>query len=349
MSYFIKNGSRFDVSDSANIDIRDSLPVGNYTVKYCEMSRKFYLDSVDSFSDLGKLYGDVQKRADRVLTTFLSRSVSTGVLLSGEKGSGKTMLARKICIDLAKQGTPTIIINSAFCGDEFNQFIQRIDQPAIIMFDEFEKVYDREDQEKILTLLDGVYPTKKLFVLTCNDKYRVDSHMRNRPGRIYYSIEFEGLDRAFVQEYCEDNLINKDNIQGVISLSGLFTNFNFDMLKALVEEMNRFNETAAEAVQMLNAKPTTEDSGSYRIEARDSSGKTVPLSNASWHGNPLRTSVFNMWTDFTDSDDDYSIDFDLSCIVNADAIEGSMTFVAKDGHVIKFIREVSAKFDFMAF
>ena len=78
--------------------------------------------------------------------------------------------------------------------------------------DEFEKTYTKEGknyQAKILTLFDGVYSSKKLFLLTCNDKSKMDSHMLNRPGRLYYLLEFHGLDQAFIREYCEDNLIRK--------------------------------------------------------------------------------------------------------------------------------------------
>ena len=71
--------------------------------------------------------------------------------------------------------------------------MQDIEQPCIILFDEFEKVYDDQDQEKALTLLDGVFPSRKLFIMTVNNKWRVNEHMRNRPGRIYYMLDFAGF------------------------------------------------------------------------------------------------------------------------------------------------------------
>jgi len=92
------------------------------------------------------------------MRTFTDRSNSTGVLLTGEKGSGKTLLAKHLSIMGYDMGIPTIVINSAWTGDSFNKLIQDIEQPLIVMFDEFEKVYNREEQEKMLTLLDGVYP-----------------------------------------------------------------------------------------------------------------------------------------------------------------------------------------------
>ena len=165
----------------------------------------------------------------------MDRDASTGVMLTGEKGSGKTLLAKNVSFEAAKQGIPTIIINAAWCGDAFNSLIQSIEQPAIILFDEFEKVYDKDDQQQILTLLDGVFPSKKLFVLTCNDKWRVDVHMRNRPGRIYYMLDFAGLDHDFIRDYCADNLKAQEHTEAVCKISSLFDEFNFDMLKALID------------------------------------------------------------------------------------------------------------------
>lgn len=347
MTYFIKSGNTFNVTNNANINICDVLPAGNYTVKFNEFKKEFYLEQVDSFLPAKKVYGNATQRANRIIRTFLDRTASTGVLLTGEKGSGKTLLARELSIQLAKEGVPTIIINDPYCGDEFNAFIQLISQPAVVLFDEFEKVYDRDDQEKILTLLDGVYPTKKLFVLTCNDKFRIDSHMRNRPGRIYYSLEFAGLEREFIEEYCQDNLINKAHIDGVLTISSLFAAFNFDMLKALVEEMNRFNEAAVDAIQMLNAKPMSEDSGRYTIKVVDKDGNVISMSDTNKEGNPLKQDINYLWTNLSE-EPDYRIEFRRDEVVSVTK-EGEIVFKNSDGYVVTYKLEVPPMFDFRAF
>ena len=121
------------------------------------------------------------------------------------------------------EGIPTLIINSAFYGDTFNRFIQDIDQECVVMFDEFEKTYSEENndgenaQEKLLTLLDGVFPQKKLFLLTCNNLFKIDDHLKNRPGRVYYFLEFRGLEEDFVREYLDDNLTDKNQINSFIA------------------------------------------------------------------------------------------------------------------------------------
>ncbi|HRZ82907.1 MAG TPA: hypothetical protein P5069_10620, partial [Candidatus Hydrogenedentes bacterium] len=45
--------------------------------------------------------------------------------------------------------------------EAFNTFMQAIEQPLVVLFDEFEKVYDDQEQQALLTLLDGVYPSNK--------------------------------------------------------------------------------------------------------------------------------------------------------------------------------------------
>ena len=130
-------------------------------------------------------------------------------MLAGEKGSGKTLLAKCIAQEAAaKHGIRTIVINRNLFGDDFNAFLQAIEQPTVILMDEFEKVHSQmHEQQAMLTLLDGVYTSKKLFLLTCNDKYQIDSNFRNRPGRTYYMLDFNGVSPDFIEEHCRDNLL----------------------------------------------------------------------------------------------------------------------------------------------
>ena len=215
------------------------------------------------------------------------------MLFRSEKGSGKTLLAKMLSIKGYEADIPTIVINQPWCGEAFNAFIQSIEQPVIVVFDEFEKVYDEAEQEAMLTLLDGVYPSKKLFVLTCNDKWRVNQHMRNRPGRIFYNLEYKGLDADFIREYCQDNLKVVEHTDKIVGIAGTFDQFNFDMLKALVEEMNRYNETPQEAMSMLNAKPEYGDNSSYtmKLVVNGEEVKETNLEEKEWHGNPLSKTV----------------------------------------------------------
>jgi hypothetical protein len=213
----------------------------------------------------------------------------------------------------------------------------------VILFDEFEKVYDSDDQEKALTLLDGVFPSKKLFVLTCNDKWRVDQHMRNRPGRIFYMLDYKGLDSAFITEYCNDNLKPDllKHTEKLCQIASLFAQFNFDMLKATVEEMNRYDEEPQDALRMLNVKPEFDSGNKFTMKLiRDGEEvKTTDMESTEWKGNPLQSQVTVHVREYEDTkDDDGDLDwnwgnikFDPSHIKKIDSQSGKFVFANAEG------------------
>lgn len=369
MSHFIRRQNTFRVAhDLAIPEMSDVLPPGIYTVKFAGgFDPHFYLEETEKMKLPSKIYGDAQAKANRIFNTFEERTRSTGVLLSGEKGSGKTLLT-KILSNLAlSHGISTLIVNTPFCGDEFNTFMQAISQPCVVLFDEFEKVYDSEQQEAALTLLDGVVQTKKLFLLTVNDVYKINENMRNRPGRLFYSIDYAGLDQSFIKEYCEDNLKNKAYIGQVCAVTSLFYRFNFDMLQAIVEEMNRYNESVEQVLPLLNAKPSEDGRYTdYTLTLTDPKGKNISPERMTRHHvslNPITferigTTIVARAIKREDPDDPDDITeylgdkkqihvfFDQKDIVHVDRHTGSIVLKNKDDWVGKLTKYYKPGFDF---
>lgn len=366
---FTQNGDLFAPTAGPE-SLFDTLPVGNYTI--VETMSGLMFKRFKDFEEPGRMYGKITDRAERILNTFMDRPRTTGVLLSGEKGSGKSQLARNISRAAYEMDIPTIIVNAPFFGDGFNNLLASVQQPAIILMDEFEKVYAQDEiQEQVLTLLDGMMTSKKLFVLTVNNKYRVNEHMKNRPGRIFYAIEFDGLEPEFIREYCEDNLDDQDETDNVLKISALFKAFNFDMLKAMVEEMNRYKESAFDVIEMLNAKPMENFGGTtYDVTvvfkgctSQVTQTNELPMDahrgQVGFHvnfdlpkaGTKERTALVNAFgydkEDFDDDEETISKAWYIQSknLTKIDVETGQYEFTTDDGAVISLVRKVPVAYD----
>ena len=349
MSYFMQHGDAF-VPTAGKDSILDALPVGNYVVALNPMTGMFF-HRTQRFTRPEKMYGDFDERADRVLKTFMDRERATGVLFAGEKGSGKTQLARLISIKAYDLGIPTLLVNAPYTGDQFNNLLADVEGPAIVFMDEFEKVYDSQSQESVLTLLDGAMTTQKLFILTVNNKWKIDSNMRNRPGRLFYLLDFDGLESNFVREYCEDNLDDKSQVEAVVRISTMFEKFNFDILKALVEEMNRYQEAPFDALKMLNAKPVDHESYGTRYEVKvwNPAGVEGELDigeNSETENHPLniRGGVMHFYATFGNEDDGENDGCTIIQVRGGDvqklnAEKGEFEFVNDDGYRFTFLKK----------
>jgi hypothetical protein len=349
VTQFIRLADMYRLAPNSAFKLTEKLPAATYSLKLDKEG--YYLELIDNFELPAKLYGDCTNNADRMIQTFWDRPNSTGVFLEGEKGSGKTLLAKAISQKLLAAGIPTIVINEPHFGEGFNTFIQSIEQPAVVFFDEFEKIYSNNNeeitgvnaQERVLTLFDGVYPTKKLYIVTCNDSWRIDKNMKNRPGRMYYMLSFSGLDEAFVREYAEENLKDKSQVDSVVSISFLFGSFNFDMLKAIVEEMNRYGESAKEAIKLLNAKPVS-DKAEFIVKLIVGGTEITPT-NKTWQGNPL-TDVVNLPVMSDDQRRYTYYNFESTDIANVDAGGGTFSYANKEGQLLTLTRKTYEVYDY---
>jgi len=283
---FLKNADIWLLTNEDRFDLRTLLDVQNYSVGRNPNTGEYFLEKAKPFEVPDKLYGKTEAWTDRIIESFNVEAHQTGVLLSGLKGSGKTMLAKNIAV---KSNLPVIIVNAPYCDDRFLRAIQGIEQRAVIMFDEFEKVYSKEDQEKILTLFDGIYTAKnKIMILTCNDRWAVQSFFHNRPGRLRYAIHFEGLDAKFIREYCADSLKDQSYVDDIIKTAIGCGDFNFDMLQEVVRELNRFGGTIEDLVEILNVKPHNAGKSKWRARLVCPEHPDLKITSDSIEMNPIK-------------------------------------------------------------
>lgn len=222
------------------------LPLGVYDLAYTEEGIGF--ESVDDLGVPSKIYDNSLQLAERCFNTYASRGKSTGVLLSGPAGSGKTLTAKLICRLSIERGNSVVLVKWPCSGTALGSLLQKVGRPVTVVFDEFEKVY-RYEQESLLTLLDGTTPTNSMFVMTSNSDHAVDSHIIGRPGRVFYHIRYAGVTSELIREFCADNLANQDHMEDMVLM---VTGKSFDVLCALTDECNRYGEPPATAIKFMN-------------------------------------------------------------------------------------------------
>lgn len=249
----IKTGGNWTIYDDA-IESFDKLPAGTYMINFSKMMGYFLTNHNDLEVKETKIYGDTEKKVDKILRSFSLTDRNFGVILSGPKGVGKSLFARVLANKAAENDLPLLICSGYTPG--IASFISSIDQEVIILFDEFEKTFSEKDntdpQEEMLSLFDGVDSGKKLFVVTCNEVRHLNEYLLNRPGRFHYHFTLTNPTAIEVEEYMKDKLdLKYQNLIPQIINFSLGGSLTYDCLRAIAFEINN-GYSLEETVQDLN-------------------------------------------------------------------------------------------------
>ena len=247
----VQTGNTFKIYDDGLI-IHDQLPSQVYQVNFNQLTGPF----LSKYSDIEvneKIYGVHEAKVNKVLNAYKQFQRNLGVILSGDKGIGKSLFAKLLAIECAKRGMPVVIVSSYFPG--IADYIASIEQEVMVMFDEFDKTFSMKDgdtQAEMLTLFDGLAQGKKMYVITCNCLKDLNDYLVNRPGRFHYHFRFQYPTSEEIRQYLSDKL-NKEywgEIEKVVSFAAK-VDVNYDCLRAIAFELNNGIEFE-EAVLDLN-------------------------------------------------------------------------------------------------
>lgn len=235
-------------------DLKEKLSKGVYrfVVEKSPMSIERYFIRMNEFVLPSRLYGKLEAHGKHIITSFLRCQASLGVLLYGTGGTGKSLLAKYIAKELNdREAIPTIMIPAEGIF-ELEYLVTNLDQPVVIIIDEFEKMFkEPEDQSHLLTLLDGMYRNNLLFILTVNEVKRINPYLLNRPSRIRYALAYNGIDDEVADEVLNDLLIDKSkakDIKLVIQTSGITS---IDVLKEFIDEVNQNPDEEVETLAKI--------------------------------------------------------------------------------------------------
>lgn len=266
-----------------NIKTFNQLPAGSYSVGFSP-KQGFFLVDAENFVINEKIYGTHEKKVEKVFRTYNVTQRNLGVILSGDKGIGKSLFAKLLSIKAISNGLPLIIVNSYIPG--IADFLNGINQRCVILFDEFDKTFcgkngDRntamDPQTEMLTLFDGINSSEKLFVITCNSLGSLSEFIINRPGRFHYHFRFDYPSNEELIEYLQDHIAQEywGEIEAVVKFATR-VRLNFDCLRSIAFELNA-GETFKEAILDLNIMNFGEERQYYKTIFTFSDGTKITL------------------------------------------------------------------------
>ena len=220
-----------------------------YTVDVDKWSDEITFKIAPDFSMPKKIYETTEdsRFINKVLNYYnKSEEGTTGVMLSGLKGSGKTITAKNIAL---QSGLPIILIDKGFRPSLLIKLFNRLtDVDACFMFDEIDKLGEDYDDDYLLKILDGANTSgKKLVLCTCNDPDDVSEYLKDRCSRIRYWREFDELSASMIQTILEDRLDDKKEVKALTDF--IIENFaviSFDNIASFVDEVNKYPTTTYE-------------------------------------------------------------------------------------------------------
>lgn len=136
-----------------------------------------------------------------------------GILLWGPAGSGKSSTLQLLARDVVSRGGVVIMFNST---DTFLAGYRQIREvqpevPIVVLMEDLDAIIERQNESKILNLLDGVEDVHKVvFVATTNFLGRLGARIVNRPSRFDRRFKVAHPKAASRKMYL-DTLVKKDD------------------------------------------------------------------------------------------------------------------------------------------
>ena len=235
---FVKLGNKI-IAKPAGLDC--NLENGKvYNLKYDRFGVGSFFEEDGSLNLPDKLYftEEDENFINKVVKYHsLTTKQTTGVMLDGVKGTGKTVIAKIIA---QRSNLPIVVVSADYPANRLNDFFTKFKTEVAIIFDEVDKNWETGE---LLTWLDGVQITaKKLALFTCNDIRKTNEFLQDRCSRIRYSRHFEANDNArFLKNIIKDKGI-KDVEETYKFVINNFKLLSIDNINSFLDEKVMFPE-----------------------------------------------------------------------------------------------------------
>jgi len=254
--YYQNDNGKYSITKIMEGTLTETMVPAMYSIKYDGMRERFYAEKISDNVKLPDKVFDTghDEITQRIIHNYLEKDKATGCVFHGPAGVGKSITSQILQnIFISELNKPVYIVSEPFVGQDFMDFINDLGD-GLFVFDEFEKQYSIEAQNKLLPLFDGAdSKTKRLSIVIVNNYYNLSNFYKNRVGRSRYTIEWTTLPVSFIKDYLDSELESKEFIQDIVTWVENAPLVTFDNLEAVVTECNRYpKNTFEENIKYLN-------------------------------------------------------------------------------------------------
>ncbi len=210
----------------------DHVPAAVYRIiEDSENGQVLLIKDRERFNVPDKCYGTHNVNKKAILDAWSANKGSTGAILKGIKGTGKSLLAEDLGNSMIQRDIPVIMVDRAVSRAALN-LVTRLAAPCMVYFDEFGKIFKESDRRDLLTYFSDSSFNKVLFVVTSNAKKELDKYMLDRPGRFLFRIDYPKLDSVAISEMLDDHGV-RGEMATLMNSYVHYREITFDMLRFL--------------------------------------------------------------------------------------------------------------------
>lgn len=183
---------------------------GLYSPDYGEDGDLFLLKSAKGIRLPKNITNLPKLNAKIVYQSYLNRpGRSTGVIFSGIHGDGKTLTSEILCVKFMDNGKSVIVVNKYVSNIDLLKISAAVG-PCLFLFDEFDRYYDRNQQDEMVGFFSDSGLVDTMLIMTTNNYNDIKTVLKNRPSRFLLHIKHEGVGMSMFNDMTKGVVFDKE-------------------------------------------------------------------------------------------------------------------------------------------